>query len=123
MPRRTLESLGRLVRDKRGSKKIRETAKEIGIGAATLMRIENGRTPDVGTFGKVCHWLGLDPGSFLGFESKQVLQPELPPQDTLTEVSTHMRIDQNPQPATVRAVAQMVLLAMQNQSRREDPDL
>ena len=53
MPRRTLESLGALVKTKRGGKKLREVAKEIGIGAATLMRIENGRTPDIGTFGKI----------------------------------------------------------------------
>lgn len=123
MPRRTLESLGRLVRDKRGPKKIRETAKEVGIGTATLMRIENGRTPDVETFGKVCKWLNIDPGTFLGFDSQLASQSQEPLPASITSVATHLRIDQNPQPETVRAIAQMVLLAMQNQPRRDDPDL
>src|SRR5579859_1107217 len=103
MPRQTLESLGRIVRNKRGSKKIRETAKEIGIGPATLMRIENGRIPDLETFGKVCRWLNFDPGSFLGFEEKaNPPQPEGPLHNSLTSIATHLRIDQTPQPATVQ---------------------
>jgi len=38
MRKRTLESLGGLVRDKRGQQKLRETALQVGIGPATLMR-------------------------------------------------------------------------------------
>jgi len=113
MPRQTLESLGRLVRDKRGQKKIRETAKEIGIGTATLMRIENGRIPDVETFGKVCKWLNIDPGSFLGFESQATSQGTA--ESGFTLVSAHFRADRNPQPLTVQAIAQMVMLAMKRQ--------
>ncbi|HTD24070.1 MAG TPA: helix-turn-helix transcriptional regulator [Terriglobales bacterium] len=118
MPKRTLESLGRLVREKRGAKKIRETAKEIGIGTATLMRIENGRIPDVETFGKICKWLNIDPGSFLGFEPISAANTA----QTLTAVSTLFKADQNPQPATVQAIAQMVLLAMKTQPGQEDSD-
>ena len=122
MPRRTLESLGRLVRDKRGARKIRETAAEIGIGTATLMRIENGRIPDVETFGLVCKWLNLDPGSFLGFEasSAQSVEPE---ESNLTEVSIHFKADKNPQAATVQAIAQMVQFAIKTQPQKDDPDL
>src|SRR5271165_384902 len=54
MPRRPIESLGALVRKKRGTKKLRETAREIEIGPATLMRVESGRIPDLDTFGKLC---------------------------------------------------------------------
>jgi transcriptional regulator with XRE-family HTH domain len=61
MPRRTLGSLGAMVREKRGTRKLRDVAAEIGIGPATLMRVEAGRIPDVGTFGKICRWLGVDP--------------------------------------------------------------
>src|SRR6185312_8272522 len=90
MPRRTLESLGVLVREKRGDSKLRETAKEIGIGPATLMRVENGRIPDIETFGKLCHWLNIDPGSFLGFEQKpEGDTPEAP----LTSISVHCKTD------------------------------
>src|SRR6266403_843321 len=51
MPKRPLESLGVIVREKRAHRKLRETAKEIGIGPATWMRVESGRIPDVETFG------------------------------------------------------------------------
>lgn len=34
------------------------------------MRVENGRIPDIETFGKLCHWLQIEPGSFLDFEVK-----------------------------------------------------
>lgn len=113
MPKRTLESLGGLVRDKRGRKKLRETAEEIGIGPSTLMRVENGRTPDIETFGKLCHWLQIDPGSFLGFEPKEDrAQAAVSP---FTSISAHYKTDQNPQPATVQALAQMMLLAMRMQ--------
>src|SRR5262245_22956077 len=54
MPKLALSALGVLVRKKRGARKLREVAKEIGITAPTLMRIEAGRVPDVSTFGKVC---------------------------------------------------------------------
>ena len=112
MPRRTLESLGVLVRNKRGNNKLRETARDIGIGPATLMRVENGRIPDVETFGKLCLWLGVDPGSFLGFQPK----PEAGATElALTSISVHCKTDQTPQPATVQALAQMMLLALKMQ--------
>jgi DNA-binding Xre family transcriptional regulator len=112
MPRRTLESLGVLVREKRGDNKLRETAKEIGIGPATLMRVENGRIHDVETFGKLCRWLEVDPGSFLGFQPKVGTSANEPP---LTSISVHCKTDQTPQPATVQALAQMMLLALKMQ--------
>jgi transcriptional regulator with XRE-family HTH domain len=111
MPRRTLESLGVLVREKRGDSKLRETAKEIGIGPATLMRVENGRIPDVETFGRLCRWLRVDPGSFLGFQPK----PGNADSSALTSISVHCKTDQTPQPATVQALAQMMLLALKMQ--------
>ena len=43
MPRLTLATLGVRVKEKRGPRKLREVAKEIGISPATLMRIKNGR--------------------------------------------------------------------------------
>ncbi len=112
MPKRALESLGALVKTKRGSRKLRETASEIGIGPATLMRIENGRMPDLGTFARVCKWLGVDPGDFLGFEQER--HPKI--SDVVT-LSAHFRADQTPNPNTVSAIAQMIALAVQGQSK------
>jgi len=111
MGKRTLESLGKLVRDKRGDKKLRETALEVGIGPATLMRVESGRTPDIETFGKICQWLQIEPGAFLGFEPKGDSRPELsePP---ISVGAHYFKADQNPQSATVEALAKMMILAM-----------
>jgi len=76
------------------------------------MRIENGRIPDVETFGRVCKWLNIDPGSFLGFESASQKTTE----GGFALVSAHFRADRNPQPLTVQAIAQMVMLAMKSQA-------
>jgi len=40
---------------------LRELGKEIGIGAATLMRLEQGHSPDGETLAKVIHWLTSKP--------------------------------------------------------------
>lgn len=115
-----LSSLGVMVRDKRGTRKLREVAKEIGISPATLMRVESGRIPDVTTFGKICHWLGVGPGSFLGFEPKDETEkiPAGEPQPVL--VSAHLKLDQTPQQQTVHAVATMLLWAMKKQPAKAE---
>ena len=64
MSAKSLSKLGTMVRKKRGEAKLRDTAETIGISAATLMRVENGRIPDVATFGKLCNWLGENPADF-----------------------------------------------------------
>jgi transcriptional regulator with XRE-family HTH domain len=109
MPTRSLSSLGMLVRKKRGHAKLRETAKEMGISAATLMRVESGRIPDVETFGKICNWSGLEPASFLGFQGKESEEP----QPTL--VSAHLKLDAAPKQKTLNALSKMILIAMKMQ--------
>ena len=121
MPRQPLESLGALVREKRGKKKLRETAREIDIGPATLMRVEAGRIPDVETFGKICVWLKTDPGNFLGFADGATSSAS---RDLASSsISAHFRADQTPEPATVSALAKMVLYTLKAQPRLPDSDL
>ena len=85
---------------------MRETAAEIGISPATLLRVEGGRIPDVLTFGRLCKWLDLDPKSFLGFPERDLARTE-----TGVVMSAHFKADRNPQEETIRALAQMLLLA------------
>src|SRR5262249_50150676 len=92
MPKLALSALGVLVRKKRGARKLREVATEIGITAPTLMRIEAGRVPDVATFGKVCRWLGVDPGDFLGSPSRTAAQSR-PIAEPAIRVSAHFKAD------------------------------
>lgn len=51
--------LGKIIRKYRVTSELtlREVGKEIGIGAATLMRLEQGRDPDGQTLAKVLGWL------------------------------------------------------------------
>lgn len=44
---------------------LREVAKKINVSAATLSRVENGGTPEMETFLKICHWLGSLPREFI----------------------------------------------------------
>ncbi len=113
MPKQPLEALGVMVREKRGKKKLRETAREIGIGPATLMRVENGRIPDVETFGKICVWMNVDPGTFLGYTPTTASSPS---------ISAHFRADQNPTQETVNALATMVLYTLKAQPRFPGPE-
>ena len=119
MRRRPLESLGGLVRAKRGKVTLRQAAAEIGIGPATLLRVESGRVPDVSTFGKLCIWLGRDPREFLGAPPLDSEAHEVPEVGRV-QVSAHFRMDQTPQPETMSALAQMLIFARQLQPRSSD---
>lgn len=109
MRRRPLESLGAMVRERRGSQTLRVVAKEIGVSPATLLRVESGRIPDVATFGRICRWLEIDPGVFLGSKSASERG------NATIQVSAHLRADQNPQRETMQALAQMLLLVSRTQ--------
>ncbi len=123
MPKLTLANLGKLVRDRRGGKRLREAAETIGISAPTLMRIENGRVPDVETFGKVCHWLEMQPGEFLGFEPQATgatasNASATPP----VRVSPHFKVERLPLPETADALARMLLFVAEREAAGDFAD-
>lgn len=99
----TLQTLGRILADRRGERGIRAVAKEIGISHATLSRVERGYMPDLETFSKICKWLEVDPGEMLGCKTSQ--KPAVP------NVSVHFRKDQALAPKTAQALANMILAA------------
>ena len=49
--------LSQAIRKKRGAKSLRIIATEIGISAATLSRIENGKTPNLHSYQRICNWI------------------------------------------------------------------
>ena len=61
--------LSKLLVEKRGERGVREFAREIGISAATLSRIERGKLPDIETFGKLCSVLKVDPADILEIDN------------------------------------------------------
>ncbi len=116
MPKRALATLGVLVREKRGERRLRDVASEIGISAATLMRIEAGRIPDVETFGKVCLWLGIPSDEFLGAGIQRTTPGNgIAADGPSLQVSAHFRADRLPQPKTATALANMLLLIARHQ--------
>lgn len=110
MKLRKLSSLGAMVRDKRGERKLRDTAVEIGISAPTLMRIEAGRMPDLQTFGKICQWLKVSPESFLGYSHAE--DAEAIP----TQVAVHLKAPKLMSKETLGALSRMILLASSAES-------
>ncbi len=102
MPKLTLQSLGRKLKEKRGDTGIREAATEIGISPATLSRVERGHLPDLETFGKICKWLNIDPAEVLGIRSVESDMPR---------VAVHFRKESVLSPTTAQALAQMIITA------------
>lgn len=105
MAKISLQALGRKLIERRGEKGIREVAAEIGVSPATLSRIERGYLPDIETFGKVCRWLNVDPGTILGIPSSASATSNTP------RIGVHFKKDQALAPRTAQALAQMILAA------------
>lgn len=101
----TLQTLGRMLAEQRGTRGVRDVAKEIGISHSTLSRVERGFLPDLVTFGKICKWLNVDPGEILGV--KPTTENQTP------EVFGHFKKDQTLSASTAQALAQMILAAQQ----------
>lgn len=123
MTQARLASLGNEVRKHRGDKSLREAARAIGISPATLMRVESGRVPDVETFGKLCSWLGVDPKLYLGIKPVSADAPSHAEDASAGHVvvSAHFKADRVPQQETVKALASMIMFAVQ--ARRQRPTI
>jgi transcriptional regulator with XRE-family HTH domain len=107
--------LAALVRAKRGKRGLRETAKEVGVvSVSTLSRIEQGKIPDLGTFLRLCHWLGVSLEQFVS-ESVQVdPQKPTPTISTPEMIVAHLRADRTLDPHTAEALSTMIRLAYES---------
>jgi transcriptional regulator with XRE-family HTH domain len=115
-----LGNLGNDVRKHRENKTLRDAAHDIGISPATLMRVEAGRVPDVETYGKLCTWLGVDPGSYLGIKPAAANVPSATEDASPTHVvvSAHFKAERLPDPDTVKALANMIMFAVKSQRQK-----
>ena len=101
----SLNVLGLEIRKTRGERGLREIAKEIGISAATLSRVEAGRQPDLDTFTRICKWLKLNPSEVLGFDENQV--SSVAPLGAYT--NAHFRASRELKPETAKHLANLIL--------------
>jgi transcriptional regulator with XRE-family HTH domain len=120
MAQAKLGSLGNDVRKHRENKTLRDAARAVGISPATLMRVEAGRVPDVETYGKLCTWLGVDPGSYLGIKPTSAHAPSNTAATSPTHVviSAHFKADRLPDQDTVKALANMIMFAVKSQRQK-----
>jgi transcriptional regulator with XRE-family HTH domain len=106
----SIQDLGRLISQKRGSRGIRSAAAEADVSSATLSRVENGNVPDLATFAKICRWLEVDPASFLG------MQPTNTPSKQAAIV--HFRKKKTFSPETAMSLAELILAAQRAKDAR-----
>lgn len=97
----SLDVLATRIAERRGTNSIRKAAVEIGIGHATLARVEQGHVPDLETFAKICSWLGESPAAFLGVET-----PSQP-----STAAVHFRAKKAPSRDTAVALGDLIIRA------------
>lgn len=109
------EKLANLVRSKRGSRGLRETAKEIGnVSPSTISRVENGKTPDMDTFLALCNWLEVPPAELI------VNTKDEEDVDTPEAIAIQLRADKNLDPAIADALASLVKAAYKDLSQNKN---
>ncbi len=98
-----------MVKTKRAGRGLRIVADEIGgVSASTLSRIEQGNVPDLETFMRICHWLGVSADAFCPqkAEGKTAESPEM-----AEVIEAHLRADRTLPPDAVDALSQMIRFA------------
>jgi len=109
----TVLRLGAMLRERRGGKGVRDVAKEIGISAATLTRVEGGRLPDIGTFQKLCTWLNVNPAEILDIPTVGA-----PVSGETIAVAFHPRADQMLPAGAAEDLAHLIVVAHRELARR-----
>ena len=99
--------LAQMVKSKRGSLALRDTAKNIGaVSASTLSRVEQGKLPDIDTFFRICEWLEV-PADYFAKTSKKKSKLN----STKNEVIAKLREDQTLDPNVSKSLISMITLA------------
>lgn len=62
--------LAAAVRGKRGARSLRDVEPEVGVGQATIGRIERGLPCDLDTFSRISQWLGVPMDYFRSAEKE-----------------------------------------------------
>lgn len=113
-----INKLANLVRSKRGSNGLRDTASEIGnVSPSTISRVENGKTPDIETFLALCDWLEIPPAALI----KNTKSPKS--LDTPEKISIMLRSDPNLDSAIANVLATLIKAAYKDLSEKKSKSL
>lgn len=93
-----------MIRNKRGERGLRETARELNISPTTLSRLESENLPDVQTYIMICSWLGVPTDYFTGPTPSREIS-------TKKQVIAHLRADKTLPKKNADALIKMIELA------------
>ena len=112
-----MKKLASLVRNKRLTRGLRETAKEIGnVSPSTISRVENGKTPDMETFLALCDWLEIPAAELIkNTEDERAI-------NTPEAITIQLRADRNLDPAIANALASLVTAAYKDLSQNKNEE-
>ena len=101
-----LNELSRMIRTKRGPLGLRKVAKDAGVSASTLSRVEQGKVPDLDSFIRICNWLEVSTDYFTKNKNKGSEK-----EATRTIIFAHLRADRTLEPETAEALVKMIQIA------------
>lgn len=114
------DRLAVLVRTKRAGRGLRELAEEIGeVSPSTLSRLENGKTPDMTVFLRVCNWLQISPAELILDDSTSV---EPSHDNTADQIDVLLRSDKTLDPSTANTLATIIKATYQNLPKANPSD-
>jgi transcriptional regulator with XRE-family HTH domain len=114
-----VRELAARVRARRGARGLREAAADIGhVSPATLSRVEQGHTPDLETFLRLCNWLGEPPQSF----TASTRSKEGDERGTPAIIAAHLRADPTLSARAADALSMTIELAYQAAIRDDTAD-
>ena len=101
-----IQRLAAMLKARRGTRGLRSVAQEIGdVSASTLSRIEQGGVPDLETYLRICHWLGLPSEPPPGLASKSTTTETA---NTPELIEAHFRAEKVLPLETIDALSNMI---------------
>ncbi|MEO1530080.1 MAG: helix-turn-helix transcriptional regulator [Planctomycetota bacterium] len=94
--------LKKLVRRKRGQDSLRKAAKDIGVSAPTLQRIEGGQVPTSDVLVGIAEWLGVS------LDELRKTKPARQNRSTVDQIEVHLRADPNLDEEAADTIANVV---------------
>ncbi|HEY3411895.1 MAG TPA: helix-turn-helix transcriptional regulator [Armatimonadota bacterium] len=115
-----IRELAAAVKAKRGNRGLRAVAEEIGeVSASTLSRVEQGKIPDLDSYMRICHWLGMPADHFRRRTGGEEAPAHASEMSTRDMVAAHLKADRTLDPDTSEALIKMIRFAYEAMGKGE----